>query len=191
MTWKLGFESECPAAAGFLGDDPAGVCANARLVPKSMRVRSREDCLMSIFLFLPNNLSILSAHPRVFANFRGGARSTSATARRTREAGIGDFVRQRSSGAAKENPHASHSTRYPPKLFAALLALGLLTSIAFAIAAGVVSSVARAAPPPQCPTGTILNVQTHACVPVKPPTAAAPAASTPVLRPPLQPSTPL
>jgi hypothetical protein len=67
------------------------------------------------------------------------------------------------------------------RLFAALLALGL--SIAFAIAASVVSSVARAAPPPQCPAGKIIDLQTHACVPVKPP--AAPAAPTPVLKAPI------
>ncbi len=63
-----------------------------------------------------------------------------------------------------------------PRLIGELLVLGILTSIAFAITGGVASSVARAAPPPQCPTGTILNLQTHACVPVKPPAAAAPAA---------------
>jgi hypothetical protein len=62
------------------------------------------------------------------------------------------------------------------KYLGALLALGLLTSIAFAIAGTLVSSVARAASPPQCPTGTTLNAQTHACVAVKPPTPAAPAA---------------
>ncbi len=62
-----------------------------------------------------------------------------------------------------------------PQLIGGLLALGLLTSIAFAIAASVASSVATAAPPPQCPTGKVLNVQTNTCVPVKPATAAAPA----------------
>lgn len=66
------------------------------------------------------------------------------------------------------------SVMIQPRPFEALLALGLLTSIAFAIAASVVSSVARGAPPPQCPAGTVLNVQTHACVPVKPPTTPAP-----------------
>ncbi len=60
-----------------------------------------------------------------------------------------------------------------PKLFGLLPALGLSTSIAFAIAASVVSSVARAAESPQCPAGQVLNVQTQACVPVKPPTAPA------------------
>jgi hypothetical protein len=53
--------------------------------------------------------------------------------------------------------------------------LALLTSIAFAISASVVSPVARAAESPQCPAGQVLNVQTNACVPVKPPTAPAPA----------------
>jgi len=60
-----------------------------------------------------------------------------------------------------------------PQLIGGLLALGLLASIAFAIAASVVFSVARAAESPQCPAGQVLNVQTHACVPVKPPTAPA------------------
>jgi hypothetical protein len=71
-----------------------------------------------------------------------------------------------------------------PRLIGALPALGLLTSIAFAIAAGV-ASVARAAPPPQCPPGTVLNAVTHACTLVKAPAAAAPAASTPVLKVPV------
>jgi len=63
-----------------------------------------------------------------------------------------------------------------PRLIGELFVLGILTSIAFAIMAGVACSVARAAPPPQkCPTGTVLNAQTNACTLVKPPTAAAPA----------------
>jgi hypothetical protein len=66
------------------------------------------------------------------------------------------------------------SRRQP--LFAPLLTVVLLTSIAFAITASFVSSIAGAAPPTQCPAGTVLNVQTHACAPVKPPTTAAPAA---------------
>jgi len=72
-----------------------------------------------------------------------------------------------------------------PRLTGALLAFGLLTSVAFAIAASVVSSVARAAPPAaQCPAGTVLNLQTHGCVPVKPPATPPPAVPTPVLKAP-------
>jgi hypothetical protein len=69
-----------------------------------------------------------------------------------------------------------HPTRRSshPKIFGALPALGLLTSIAFAIAVSVASSEAGAAPPQHCPAGTIPNLQTHACDPVKPPTAPAP-----------------
>jgi len=71
-----------------------------------------------------------------------------------------------------------------PRFFGALLGLGLLTSIAFAIAASIVSSVARAAPPSQCPAGTVINVQTHACVAVKAPSTTVPAAPAPVLKAP-------
>jgi hypothetical protein len=66
-----------------------------------------------------------------------------------------------------------------PRSFGALLALAL------AITASVVSSLARAAPPPQCPAGTVLNVQTHGCVPIKPPITSAPAAPTPELKAPV------
>ncbi len=71
------------------------------------------------------------------------------------------------------------------KLFGALPAVGLITSVTFAIAVCVVSPVARAAESPQCPAGTVLNVQTHACVPVKPPATRAPAIATPVLKAPV------
>src|SRR5271157_5666493 len=51
MALNLGLVSDCPAAMGFFEDEPAGGCANARLVAKSMGARSREDCFMSIFLY--------------------------------------------------------------------------------------------------------------------------------------------
>jgi hypothetical protein len=69
---------------------------------------------------------------------------------------------------------------HPPS---ALPALAFVTSMAFAIAAGSASSVALAGPPSQqCPAGTILNPQTHACAAVKPP--AAPAALPVIKAPP-------
>lgn len=73
------------------------------------------------------------------------------------------------------NPRDGFTSPVTVRAFGALLALGLITSIAFVIAASVVSSVARAASP-ACPAGTALNAQTHACVAVKPPTPVAPAA---------------
>jgi hypothetical protein len=72
------------------------------------------------------------------------------------------------------------STRHA--LFDRLLTLALLTTIAFviAIAPSTLSSVVRAAEPQKCPTGTVLNSQTHACDLVKAPTVAAPAAIKPI-----------
>jgi hypothetical protein len=67
------------------------------------------------------------------------------------------------------------STHQP--LFDRLFTLALLTAIAYsiAIAASTVSAVASAAGLQQCPTGTVLNPQTHACELVKAPAVAAPA----------------
>jgi hypothetical protein len=68
--------------------------------------------------------------------------------------------------------HSTTRSRHP-RMFGALPSLGLFTLIAIAIGASVVSSVTGAASPSQqCPAGTILNLRTHACDPVKSPTAA-------------------
>jgi hypothetical protein len=82
-----------------------------------------------------------------------------------------------------EIPHVSHKARQSSKGFRRMAGTRTLNVVAFAIAASVVSSVARAAAPPQqCPTGTILNLQTHACDPAKPPSAPA---SSPVIKDPV------